>query len=232
MPFGQQGGAFLPGATTYTAVPLASPVLTGDASATGATSAPVSLTYTNTLNGSAYGASTHYDLVYSKVTLNPATTVTAANGLNAFRGEVNLAAGKTLGSGSSSFVTGVYGRVNFNTATVDIGSGDLAAVYGKFDMGSTSTLTSGHIAPVQSNIVNPPATANDVGVALFYGESASGTPIGCGIELYMAADYFMKVTQVSGGSFFGTVAPSSLAKSLKVNVGGTDYYIGLYSAAS
>lgn len=186
--------------------------------------------FASTLTGSAYAASTHQDQLYSKLTLTPATTVTAVNGVNAFRGEVNLTSGKTLGDGSASYVAGVYGRANI-FGTVDIGSGDLAAVYGKFDLNG-STLTSGHIAPVQSNIVNPPATANDAGVALFYGESASGTPIGCGIELFMAADYFMKLTQVSGGSFFGAVAPSSLAKSLKINVGGTDYYIGLYSAAS
>ena len=48
----------------------------------------------------------------------------------------------------------------------------------------------------------------------------------------MAADYFMTLTQVSGGTFFGASAPTSLAKSLKIKVGGTDYYIGLYTAAS
>lgn len=187
---------------------------------------------TNTLTASAYAASSHFDELYSKVTLTPTTTVTAANGLNAFRGEINITAGKTLGDGSASYVTAVYGRVNFNTATINIASGDLAAVYGKFDMGSTSTLTSGHIAPVQANIVNPPAGAAAAGVSLFYGESASGTPIGNGIELYMGAAYLMKLTQVSGGTFFGATAPTSLAKSLKVNVDGTDYYIGLYSNPS
>ena len=136
----------------------------------------------------------------------------------------------TLGT-AASYVTGVYGRGNIQ-GTVDIGSGDLAVVYGKFDL-SGSTLTSGHIAPVQSNIVNPVASASTTGaVALFYGESASGTPIYCGTEYYMAAKYAWKFTQVSGGTYFSAVAPSSLAASLKINVGGTDYYVGLYSAAS
>ena len=226
MAMGTQGGAFLPnsaGSQQMTSPTIASPTFTGTGTGSG------SLSFTNTLTGSAYGVSSHEDYLYSKLTLTPTTSVTAANGLNAIRGEVNLSTGKTLGT-SASYLTGVYGRGNI-FGTVDIGSGDLAAVYGKFDLNG-STLTSGHIAPVQSNIVNPPATANDAGVALFYGESASGTPIGTGIELYMAADYFMTLTQVSGGSFFGAVAPSSLAKSLKIKVGGTDYYIGLYSAAS
>ena len=226
MAMGTQGGCFLPnsaGSQQMTSPTIASPTFSGTGTGTG------SLSFTNTLTGSAYGVSSHEDYLYSKLTLTPTTSVTAANGLNAIRGEVNLSTGKTLGT-SASYLTGVYGRGNI-FGTVDIGSGDLAAVYGKFDLNG-STLTSGHIAPVQSNIVNPPATANDAGVALFYGESASGTPIGTGIELYMAADYFMTLTQVSGGSFFGAVAPSSLAKSLKIKVGGTDYYIGLYSAAS
>jgi len=182
-----------------------------------------------TLTGSSYAPSSHVDQVFSALTLTPATSVIAANGLNAIRGEVKLTSGKTLGT-STSYVASVYGRGNIN-GTVDIGSGDLAAVYGKFDLNG-STLTSGHIAPVQSNIVNPPASAHTAGVSLFYGESASGTPIGTGIELYMAADYFMTLTQVSGGTFFGASAPTSLAKSLKIKVGGTDYYIGLYTAAS
>ncbi len=204
---------------------LASPVFTGAATGSG------TLVYTNTLTSASYAPSTHYDLEYSKVTLTPASTVTAANGLNAFRGEINLTSGKTLGDGTASYVTGVYGRGNI-FGTVNIGSGDLAAVYGKFDLNG-STLTSGHIAPVQSNIVNPPASAHTTGaVSLFYGESASGTPIYAGMELYMAADYFMKLTQVSGGSFFVATAPTTLAKGLKINVGGTDYWIGLYSAGS
>lgn len=228
MPFGQQGGAWLPTATTTyptTGITFTSPTITG------ATASGSAIT-TNTLTGSAYAASTHYDLMESKVTLTPATTMTAANGLNAFRGEINITAGKTFGSGSASYLTAVYGRVNFNTATIDIASGDLAAVYAKFDMGTTSTLTSGHIAPLQANIVNPPTGAAAAGVSLIYGESASGTPIGNGIELYMGAAYLMKLTQVSGGTFFGATAPTSLAKSLKVNVGGTDYYIGLYTSPS
>ncbi len=220
---------------TLTAPTITAPTVTGAGtiSLTGATVDGTStLKADGTLTGAAYGVSAHFDQGYSKLTLTPATVVTAANGLNAYRGEVNITAGKTLGDGNASYVTGVYGRVNFNTATINIGSGDLAAVYGKFDMGSTSTLTSGHIAPVQANIVNPPSGAATAGVSLFYGESASGTPIGNGIELYMGAAYLMKLTQVSGGSFFTATAPTTLAKGLKINVGGTDYWIGLYSAGS
>lgn len=215
------GGAFVPG-TNYKTQPLSSPVLSGSTTASG------TIALVNTLTGSAYGVAAHEDELFSKITLTPSSSVTAANGLNAIRGEVNLSSGKTLNG--TSFLVGTYGRANI-FGTVDIGSGDLAAVYGKFDLNG-STLTSGHIAPVQANIVNPPASAHTAGVALFYGESASGTPIGTGIELFMAADYFLKLTQVSGGSFFGATAPTSLAKSLKINVGGTDYYIGLYTAPS
>ena len=231
------GGAFLPDADytltgtwtggtfdgiTLTSSPtMAAPVFSGAATGSG------TLAYTDTLTASSYAASTHYDEMYSKVTLTPATSVTAANGLNAFRGEINLTAGKTLGSGSPSFVTGVYGRVNFNTATVNIASGDLAAVYGKFDMGSTSTLTSGHIAPVQSNIVNPPASAATTGaVALFYGESASGTKINAGLELYMASNFAFVMTDVNTSNFLPAISNTTLnGLNIKVQLNGTTYYI-------
>ncbi len=179
-----------------------------------------------TLTAAAYGVSTNQNFALHKLTLTPTTTMTAANGLNAIRGELNLTAGKTFGSGSPSFFTGVYGRVNFNSATVNIGSGDLAAVYGKFDLG-TSTLTSGHIAPVQANIVNPPASAATTGaVALFYGESASGTKINCGMELYMAANFAFVMTDVNTSNYLPAISSTTLnGLNIKVQLNGTTYYI-------
>lgn len=184
-----------------------------------------------TLTGATYGASSHEDEVYSKITLTPDTTVVAANGLNAFRGEVNLTSGKTLGGGSTSYVTGVYGRGNI-FGTVSIGSGDLAAVYGKFDLNG-STLTSGHIAPVQSNIVNPPATAATTGaVALFYGESASGTKINCGAEYYMAANFAFVMTDVNTSNYLPAISSTTLnGLNIKVQLNGTTYYIPTKQAA-
>ena len=229
----QSGGAFLPGdpvtfsnSVTFTGTvtnsgttTTAAPVFTGAATGSG------TFTYTDTLTAAAYAASTHYDEVYSKVTLTPGTTVTAANGLNAIRGEMNLTSGKTLGDGSPSFVTGVYGRGNI-FGTVNIASGDLAAVYGKFDLNG-STLTSGHIAPVQSNIVNPPATAATTGaVALFYGESASGTKINSGLELYMASNFGFVMTDVNTSNYLPAISSTTLnGLNIKVQLNGTTYYI-------
>ncbi len=232
----QAGGAFQIGADynpTGTWQYDGAVTFTGATSLSGTTAlVPFGTTLTSTLTDAAYAASTHYDELYSKVTLTPATTVTAANGLNAFRGEVNLTAGKTLGSGSASYVTGVYGRVNFNSATVNIGSGDLAAVYGKFDLG-TSTLTSGHIAPVQANIVNPPASAATTGaVALFYGESASGTKINCGSEYYMAANFGLVFTDVNTSNYLPAISSTTLnGLNIKVQLNGTTYYIKTGTAA-
>lgn len=186
-----------------------------------------------TLTAAAYGASTHQDQWFSKLTLTPATTMTAANGLNGMRSELNLSAGKTFGSGAASFFTALYGRINFNTATVNIGSGDIAAVYGKFDMGSTSTLTSGHIAPVQSNIVNPPASASTTGaVALFYGESASGTKIGSILQGFAAANFAFDLTDVNTSNFLPAISSTTLdGLNIKVNLNGTTYYIKTGTAA-
>ncbi len=224
MAMGTAGGAFVPGTSgTLSGSPdLGSPVFSGAATGTG------SFTLTNTLTGSAYGASAHEDELYSKITLTPTSTVTATNGLNAIRGEVNLTSGKSLTGG---FVTGVYGRGNI-FGTVAIGSGDLAAVYGKFDL-SGSTLTSGHIAPVQSNIVNPPASASTTGlVALFYGESASGTKINAGVELYMASNFAFVMTDVNTSNFLPAISSTTLnGLNIKVQLNGTTYYIPTKAAA-
>lgn len=184
-----------------------------------------------TFTDAALAASAHLDQLESKITFTPATTVTAANGVNAFRGELNLTSGKTLGDGTASYATGVYGRGNI-FGTVDIGSGDLAAVYGKFDLNG-STLTSGHIAPVQSNIVNPPASASTTGaVALFYGESASGTKINAGIELYTAANFAFVLTDVNTSNFLPAISSTTLnGLNIKVQLNGTTYYIPTKQAA-
>lgn len=220
----QSGGSFLPNQDVqFTGTVLFSGA-TSFANADWPSAATASgMSSDTTLTGSAYAPSSHADQWYSKLTLTPATTVTAANGLNAIRGEVNLTSGKTLGSGSASYVTGVYGRGNI-FGTVDIGSGDLAAVYAKFDLNG-STLTSGHIAPLQSNIVNPGATAAAT-TDLIYAESASGTKIKSGLSIYMAADYLMDLTDVGAVWFVGS-AGASASKYLRVKCNGTAYKIAL-----
>jgi hypothetical protein len=223
----QAGGAFLPSADYQVSGAWS---FTGTVDLSGATSSG-GFSNVTTLTGSTYAASTHLDELQSKVTLTPDTTVTAANGLNAFRGEVNLSSGKTLGGGATSYLTGVYGRGNI-FGTVSIGSGDLAAVYGKFDLNG-STLTSGHIAPVQANIVNPPASAATTGaVALFYGESASGTKINAGLELYMASNFAFVMTDVNTSNYLPAISSTTLnGLNIKVQLNGTTYYIKTGQAA-
>src|SRR6476620_4086440 len=107
---GQSGGAFLPGdsatisgawtftgATTISGAATFSSATLASATLSGTTTASGTISNINTLTGSAYGASSHEDELYSKITLTPTSTVTAANGLNGIRGEVNITAGKTLG---------------------------------------------------------------------------------------------------------------------------------------
>ena len=181
---------------------------------------------TSTVTSGAVGVSTHQDQFLSMITLAPTSgTITAANGLNAIRGEIDAAAGTNIGGGATTFITGVYGRGNIH-GTVDIGSGDLAAVYGKFDLAS-ATLTSGHIAPIQANIVNPPSGAGTT-VDLLYCESASGTKIKAGAEFIMSANYLFDLTEVgSAGTWISAAAGSSASLYLRVKANGTAYKIAL-----
>lgn len=191
------------------------------------------LSKTITLTAAALAPSSHVDYVLSTVTLTPATTATAANGLNAMRGELDLTAGKTFGTGGPDFFGGVYGRVNFNSATVNIGSGDLAAVEGKFDLG-TATLTSGHIAPLQSNIVNPPASALTT-VDLVYAESAGGNPINSFFKAFGKSTYVFDFNSNVNPQVSSSCTPSAVTGAtggLMVNANGTTRWIPLAATCS
>ena len=187
-----------------------------------------------TLTAAALAPSTHVDYIRSAVTLTPATTATATNGVNAMRGEMDLTAGKTFGTGGPDFFSGVYGRVNFNSAVVNIGSGDLAAVIGKFDLG-TATLTSGHIAPLQSNIVNVPANPSAM-VNGIYVESVSGNLINAVMQSIVNSTYFMDVsTNGNNSSMSTTCTPGSVTGAtggLHVLVQGTSKWIPLAATCS
>lgn len=166
---------------------------------------------------------------YVKTTLTPASAITATLGLSSIKGEIDLTSGKTLNG--TSFVIGVNGRANI-FGTVDIGSGDLAAVYAKMDLNG-STLTSGHIAPLQSNIVNPPASALGT-VNLVYVESAGGNPINSFFQAFGKATYVMDLasnthTQMSTS---GTAGSTSSKGWLKVLVEGVVRYIPLTDSVS
>jgi hypothetical protein len=182
-----------------------------------------------TATDSAYGSAAPFNLSLSKIQLTPTSTVTALTGLNAIRGEVGLTAAKSLSG--TSFVAGVYGRANI-FGTVDIGSGDLAAVMGKMDLNG-STLTSGHIAPVQGNIVNPPASALTT-VNLAYLESAGGNPINSFVQCFGKATYVFDLasnthTQMSTT---GTAGATATKGWLKVLVEGVVRYIPLTDSVS
>lgn len=184
------------------------------------------LTRVITLTSATLAPSVHVDQIFSQVTMTPTTSATAINGLNSIRGEMVLTAAKTLNG--TSFVTGVYGRVNLNSGTVDIGSGDLAAVYGKMDLG-TSTLTSGHIAPLQSNIVNPPASALTT-VDLVYVESAGGNPINSFFKGFGKSTYVFDLESNVHNQMSTSCTPSAVTGTtggLKINVNGTTRWIPL-----
>lgn len=238
--FGTAGGAFIPsapyalsGSATLTSPTLTSPTLTtptiSSPVVSGTATASGTYALVNSLTAAAYAASAVENELLSRITLTPSTTVTAANGLNAIRGEVILTSGKTLGSGAASYVAGVYGRGNI-FGTVNIASGALAAVYAKFDLNG-STLSAGHIAPLQSNIVNPPATAVNV-VDLIYTENASGTKVKSILSTVASAAYAFDFEEVGGAGNFIVAAAvgGSQDKKLKCNINGTTYYIPLNTA--
>ena len=159
-----------------------------------------------------------------KVATTITASITATSGLNSIRGEMRLNSGMTLSG--TSFVAGVYGRGNI-FGTVAVGSGSVAAVYGKLDLNG-STLTSGYIAPVQSNIVNPPSDSSKVNG--YYGESAGGNVMNAHIKLFGKATAVLDIdTNVHDPEAKATGTLTSASGYITVLVNGSTRYIPLYT---
>lgn len=229
------GGCFVPGSSSSTNQVLTTPTITSGALTTptlasptisGTTTGSGTVTITNVPTANISGT---VNYLQSKATLTPTSTITATSGVNAIRGEMDLPSGKTLNG--TSFAVGTYGRANI-FGTVDIGSGDLAAVYGKMDLNG-ATLTSGHIAPLQSNIVNPPASASTT-VDLVYAESAGGNPINSFFKAFGKSAYVLDVESNTHNqmSTTGTVGTTTAKGWLKVLVEGAVRYIPLADSVS
>lgn len=183
---------------------------------TGGTSAPtITSTTTSATPGTVNGLS---------VAETVGTSLTSGT-VDAIRGLFTLPSGKSMGSGV--FAYGITGR-NSVAGTVDIGSASLAAVYAKADYNG-ATLTSGHIAPLQSNIVNPPADSSKVD--LVYVESAGGNVINSHFKAFGKASYVFDIeTNAHSPEASETTAVGVTQNGyLSVNVNGSQRYIPLYT---
>ena len=161
-----------------------------------------------------------------KASYTSAAAITSGT-LDGLRGQVTLS-GST---GAGVFAYGVTGRAVIS-GTIDSGSASVAAGYFKSDFNG-ATLTSGYCAPLQSNVVNPPASALTT-VDLAYFESAGGNPINSFLKCFGKATYVFDLasnthTQMSTT---GTAGATTAKGWLKVLVEGAVRYIPLTDSVS
>lgn len=110
---------------------------------------------------------------------------------------------------SATRVGALFAKVDSSAATIT--AGQVSAAW--FDWGATATTPTS----AECNVIRVQNTTAAVINSLIYG--------------YGKATYFADLSD-NGAGWFVATAPTSLAKSLKVHVNGTTYYIPLYSAAS
>ena len=236
-------GATLTGVTvsggTVASATLTSPTITGTTTiGSGATiTAPalVAATFTGVVAGTTTitgttQATTRY--LHSAVVITPTSTfsVTGGGSIAGVRGEVTLTTAKSFTDG---FLYGVQGKFTLNGTMAEVSAARIVGVLGQLDLAS-GTVTAGQASAIWADIQasSPTLTVPDQINVLRVTNSTSST-LNAMAFFYGQSTYFFTCGRDGGTpTYFGATAPTSLAKSLKIDVGGTTYYIGLYTAAS
>ena len=145
------------------------------------------------------------------------------------RGEVQISTGATVGNGV--FLYGNQGKITLaGAATINSGSGHVCGVLGSLDL-TNSTNTSGHIAGVISTIQG--VGSDGTLVDLFYGESATGTPVNSMFKAFGKATYVMDIaTNTHTQAAVAGTAGALTSGWLKVLVEGVVRYIPLAASVS
>ena len=208
--------------TTLTSPTLTSPTITGP-SISGVTSAA------NTITGTT-ASTTRY--VQSAVTITPASTfsVTGGGSIAGVRGDITLSASKTFTDG---FLYGVQGKFTLNGTMNETSAARICGVLGQVDLAS-GTVTDGQVSAVWADMQATSPTLTDPSqINVLRVTNSTSSTLNAMAFFYGQSSYLFTCGRDGGDpTYFGTAAPSSLAKSLKVKIGSTDYYIGLYSSAS
>ncbi len=227
------------GSASYTAPTITSPTVTGTttigAGATITSPALVAPTFTGiqagttTITAATIAASTRY--LQSSIVLTPATTfsVTGSNSLAAVRGDITLTTGKTFQDG---FLYGVNGKFILNGTMNQTSAGRAVGVIGQVDLDS-GTVTTGQVSAIWADMQGSSPTISNDEVNVLRVTNSTSTTLNAMVFFYGQSNYLFTAGRDGGTPvYFGAAAPTSLAKSLKISVGGVDYYIGLYTAAS
>jgi len=165
-----------------------------------------------------------FRLVDSELTIGAAVTSITGSAV-AVRGAITQAAGETLGSG---FEYGVQGKLIL-AGTLNNGSGFNAGIFGQLDTSaSTFAHTSGYLAPIMGDFGATAYLATDANANMIVLLNTTSCIIHSAMLFTGNASYAFDLTDLGTTRFVATqTGLTTLAKSLKVHVNGTDYYIPL-----
>jgi hypothetical protein len=214
------------GVTGTGAVVLAvSPTITGTLSAAAITTTGLitagAISQTATLTTAVQPT---FRLTDSELALSSAVT-SITGSVAAIRGNTTLAAGGTISSG---FVYGTQGKLTLQ-GTLANGSGFNAGIFGQVDTSAAGFVhTSGYLAPIMGDFGATSNLATDANANMIALLNTTNCIIHSALLFTGNANYLFDVTDLSfGGAHFVATQTgiTTLAKSLKVHVNGTDYYI-------
>jgi hypothetical protein len=173
-------------------------------------------------------------LTQSEVTLSGATIAVAGGGsIAGVRGAITVNAGSTFTEG---FLYGTQGKVTLAGTMNEGAAARIAGVIGQVDL-STGTLTDGQVSAIWGDLQGNPTLTDPSQLNLIRATNSTTSGVANAVLFaYGKATYFATFGADGGAgnvAYWGTAAPTGLAKSLKIfGPDGVAYYIGCYSAAS
>lgn len=162
------------------------------------------------------------------ITVTKAGTIDGgAKSLYPVRGTVNITAGTTI---KEVFAFGVRAAATIAGVIDQTSSTRVGALFAKLDV-SAATLTAGQVSVAWFDWGSTASTPTSAECNVIRVQNTTAAVINSLIYGYGKATYFMDLSD-NGAGWFVATAPTSLAKSLKVLVNGTTYYVALYTNPS
>ena len=171
-------------------------------------------------------------LTQSEVTITPTTTfsVTGGGSIAGTRGGVTVTAGKAFTDG---FLYGSQGKVTLAGTMNEGSAARIAGVLGQVDLAS-GTVTKGQVSCLWGDLQATSPTLTDPSqINIIRATNSTSSTVNAMLMNYGKASYFMTCgADGAAPAYIAATSPSTFAKSLKISIQGTDYWIPLGTTAS
>lgn len=176
------------------------------------------------------GVQPTYRVIDAELEISSATT-SVSGSVVGVRGNVTQDASGTLGSGS--FVYGVQGKWTAK-GTLSTGSGFTAGLFGQLDFSAVTAVNASYVSALHLDMGATSALSSSAYINAQTVTNTTQCLMNAVLKVIANASYFMDLAEsnLTGHWIVGLTAGANAAKSLKILVGGSTYYIPLSSSAT